>query len=472
MLGGLSPAAAAAPPATGRARIEKLMQQVNAAGQFDGAVLVVENGRTLYRAAFGSANREWSVPNTVDTRFRIGSITKSFTAALVLQQVERGTLSLQGKVSSYLPDFPKRIGDRITIDQLLTHTSGLPDFNNAPDFFVQVQAGLLSKDEIVARIGRYELLFEPGTKFSYSNDGYDLLGAILEKVTGLSYGDLLRQRILAPVGMTGSGYSSRNALLPKRASGYRRTLAGYQNVAYFAESPASGMYSTVDDLLRWHRALAGNGLLSAASKERMWRLSPNGNAYGWQVRMERLDEGEPPLYIEVSEGTVPGFFAWSARVPAGRHLIVLLSNVRGPSNFLPGISDAIVRILYRKPYRLPPRSIGEVLLQSISTAGVKAAVAEYRQLKSSRPADFLFDLNELNSLGYHLMGNGRIDEAIAILELNVEAYPRSANAYDSLGEAYMRKGDKDRAIENYRRSLELNPSNSNAAAMIERLRSR
>jgi len=165
-------------------KVNRLLNLYSSAGQFNGAALVSENGKIVFRGSFGKGNLEWGVPNTPDTKFRIGSITKSFTAILALQLVEQGKLKLDGKITHYLPDFSRKNGDRITINQLLTHTSGLPDYNNVPEFFRLVQSGLLSDADILKRISEYDLLFEPGTKFNYSNDGYRVLGAIIERVTG------------------------------------------------------------------------------------------------------------------------------------------------------------------------------------------------------------------------------------------------------------------------------------------------
>ena len=326
------------------ARIDALLTRYHDEGQFNGSALVAEGGHVIYRKGFGLANVEWNIPNSPDTKFRIGSITKAFTTILVLQLVEQGTLRLDGRITDYLPDFARKTGDRITVQQLLTHTSGFPDYNNVPDVFRSVQSGLLSDDEILKRIAAYELLFEPGQRFGYSNDGYRVLGAIIERVANKPYEQLLRENILAPLEMEATGYSSRTALVTRRASGYRKRPTGLENVPHYEASPASGMFSSVDDLLRFDQALYSDVLLSQRSKELMWQIVPSGNAYGWHVSRIGSARAESRLKV-MSEGAVFGYFARFVRLPQDHRTIILLTNVRGPTNFLPAIEAALLDVL-------------------------------------------------------------------------------------------------------------------------------
>ena len=439
-------------------------------GQFNGAVLVAEHGKVIYRKGFGFANYEWNIPNSPDAKFRIGSITKSFTAILTLQLVEQGKLKLEGKVTDYLPNYSRKTGDRITVNQLLTHTSGLPDYNDVPDFFRAVQSGSLNNDEIIKRISEYDLLFEPGAKFSYSNDGYRVLGAVIEKVTGKSYAQVLQENILNPLKMKNTGYSNRNAVLSKRAAGYRKRLAGLENAQFYEASPASGMYSTVDDLFLFDEALYTDKLLSQKSKDLMWQVAPSGNAYGWQVSKIALGQNENGFKV-MTEGAVFGFFARSVRLPQEKQTIILLANVRAATNFLPDIERGLISVLYSKPYASPKKSIAETLFVAVKQNGIESALRQYRDLKREQFDSYSFAENELNSLGYQLLNMQKVEEAIEIFKLNVEAYPQSSNAYDSLGEAYLVNGDKELAIKNYQKSVELNPQNTNGIEMLRKLRS-
>ena len=446
-------------------KIDSLMRLYHQAGQFNGVVLVRERDQVIYRKAFGYANFEWNVPNSPETRFRIGSLTKSFTTILTLQLIEQRKLKLDAKITEYLPNFSAKTGDRITVNQLLTHTSGLPDYNNVPEFFRLVHSGLLTEAEILKKVSEYDLLFEPGTKFGYSNDGYRVLGAIIEKVAGRPYAEVLKERVLDVAGMRNSGYVNRTAIVSERATGYRKPLARLEIAPYYEASPASGMYSTLDDLSRWAQALDGESLLSSKSKALMWSISPYGNAYGWHVSKAADGQGVKIM----SEGAVPGFFARFVKLPNNKGTIILLTNIRGSTNFLPQIEEGIANIFLGKTYELPKKSLAEVLYATLQANGISAAVNQYRELKRADRLAFNFAESELHDLGYELLRIKRVADAIEIFKLNIEAYPKSSDAYDSLGEAYANIGDKERTIENYRKSVELNPSNENAIQMLKKL---
>ena len=253
---------------------------------FNGSVLVAENGKVIYKKGLGLAQMEWNIPNTPDTRFRLGSITKQFTATLILQLVEQGKVKLDGKVSDYLPAYRKDIGEKVTVHQLLNHTSGIPSYTGLPGFFNDVSRNPYTVDDFIKKYASNDLEFEPGSKFSYNNSGYFLLGAIVEKVTGQTYEKALKERILDPLGMKNTGYDHHGTLIEKRASGYQKTPDGYVNAPYLDMSipyAAGSMYSTVEDLYLWDQALYTDRVLSAATKELMYKPNLEDYAYGWVV---------------------------------------------------------------------------------------------------------------------------------------------------------------------------------------------
>ena len=189
------------PPRALPERIDSLVRAYVARDEFSGVVLVADGGTIVYEHAFGEANREWHVPNTVVTRFRIASTTKQFTAALVLRLAEQGKLRLDGRVVDYLPEYPRPQGEQITLKHLLTHSSGLPDYPHLPGFSEEQSTRSHTPGQLLGLFDSLPLEFPPGSKWSYTNSGYVVLGAIIERATATSYARAIRQDLLAPLGL-------------------------------------------------------------------------------------------------------------------------------------------------------------------------------------------------------------------------------------------------------------------------------
>ena len=454
-------------------KIDNLVSLYQKYGQFNGSVLVADNGKVLYEKGFGMANMEWNIPNAPDTRFRLGSITKQFTATLILQLVEQGKIKLDGKLSDYLPDYRKDTGAKVTIHNLLSHTSGIPSYTSLPGFFQNVSRNPFTIDEFIKKYASGDLDFEPGTKFVYDNSGYFLLGAIIERVAGKPYEQVLKENIFDPVGMKNSGYDHWGTIINKRANGYSRTPRGYQNAAYLDMSipyAAGSLYSTADDLYLWDQALYGEKILSAKSKELMFKPNLNNYGYGFVITKATL---APPTKLAVPviqhNGGINGFSTVIVRMPTDKRLIVLLDNAEDGQH-LGDITLGIMSILYDQPVDNPRRSIAETVMNTISERDVASAIAQYHELKVGKTAsEYNFAETELNQLGYQLLQLKKVTDAIEIFKLNLEMYPQSANAYDSLGEGYMVHGDKEPSIAAYKKSLELDPKNTNATAKLAEL---
>jgi len=451
-------------------QIDELMSLYHKYQQFNGAVLVADHGKVIYKKGFGAANMEWNIPNEPDTKFRLGSITKQFTAALILQLVEQGKIKLDGKVSDYLPDYRKDTGARMTIHQLLSHTSGVPNYTAQPGFFANISRNPFKVDDFVKQYASGDLEFEPGTKFNYSNSGYFLLGDIIEKVTGKSYEQVLKENILDPVGMKNTGYDHYGTVLSKRAAGYIKTQNGYENAPYLDMTipyAAGSLYSTVEDLFLWDQALYGEKILTAASKELMFKPNLENYGYGFGIRKASLGPSKITVPVIEHNGGINGFSTNIVRLVGDNRLIVLLDNT-SQGRYLDGIALGITNILYDQPYESPKLSIAEAL-RPTALRDVAAAIKQYRDLKASRNREYDFSEGELNTLGYQLLQAKKVAEAIEIFKLNVEAYPNAANTYDSLGEAYLAHGDKELATSNYKKAVELDPKNTNAARIVASL---
>ncbi len=307
-----------------RARLEAIVTSYTPKNSFMGAVLVVEGDRVLLDKGYGQADLEWNIPNTPDTKFRLGSLTKQFTATLVLLLQQDGKLNIADPVGKYLPNTPKT-WEKITLAELLGHTSGIPNFTNDKDFGTW-RMNPHSPDEELAFFKDKPLEFEPGSKFSYSNSNFEVLGMVIEKVGGQTYGEQLQSRIFGPLGMKDSGLDTDERILPKRAQGYAPSPAGLVHARSESMTipwAAGSLYSTTGDLLRWEHGLFGGTVLNAASLKAM--TTPGKGDYGLGVEVHNHDG------VQTVEhgGGIEGFNTYLLYVPERRIAVVALSNVNG-----------------------------------------------------------------------------------------------------------------------------------------------
>ncbi len=294
---------------------------------FGGSVLVTEAGSNLLRKGYGFANLEHRVPNTPETKFRLASITKQFTAMAIMILQEQGKLSVHDAIAKHLPDVP-RSWQPITVHQLLTHTAGLMHSWELPDF-TQTMVVPSTPDQTIARYKDKPLLSKPGEKYHYSGLGYFLLAQIIEKLSGNPYGTFLREQIFAPLKMNDTGEDRQAPILAHRASGYRGPWTALENAPPIHMGLLTGggnLYSTIDDLAKWDEALTAGLLISKASYEAMYTPFKEHYAYGWRV------ETRDPLGAErgrkrfVHGGNISGFDTVIMRFPNERVSIIVLSN--------------------------------------------------------------------------------------------------------------------------------------------------
>jgi CubicO group peptidase (beta-lactamase class C family) len=301
-----------------RARLSAYVRSLN----FMGAVLVVGDGEALLMQGFGAANLEHGVANTPRTHLRIGSLTKQFTAMAILILQDQGRLRVGDPVRRHLPSAPAAWQD-LTLHQLLTHTSGILHSFALPGF-EEIFRIPKTLDETLAHFQDQPLLFTPGESFKYSGVGYFLLAKLIEVISGQDYEAFLKEAIFAPLGMENTGADRPEILLSRRASGYVEEENGeIHNVAAFYIPTLTGggnLYSTLEDMARWDRALTARAILSSDAYEAMYRPEREEHAYGWVVGPW---EGRPTLR---HEGSVPGFNAFILRLPEDRLSVVALSN--------------------------------------------------------------------------------------------------------------------------------------------------
>lgn len=452
-------------------QIEQLLSKYNEYGQFNGSALVAENGKVIFKKGFGFANMEWNIPNQPDTKFRLGSVTKQFTALLIVKLAEEGKLKLDVPITTYLPDYPKENGDKITIHNLLTHTSGIPNYTNAPNFFKDKARNPYTPEEFVKTFSSLPLEFKPGEKFNYSNSGYFVLGYIIEKISGKSYEQFLQETIFTPLKMENTGYDHSDKIIKNRAAGYEKEGKVLSNAAYIDMSipyAAGSLYSTVEDLYLWDQALYTNKLLSEKSMELLFKpyIKAWDDSYGYGWSIEEVANGDKGK-VKVIEhgGGINGFNTIISRIPADKNLVVLLNNAGG--TVLGEMNDAIRAILYNQPYTQPKKSLALELLDVFSQKGTTAGLEIYKKLKTD--PTYAIKEGDINRVGYQLLQDGKTKEAIEAFKINVETFPKSGNVYDSLGEAYLKDGNKQLAIVNYKKSIELDPKNEGGKKALEEI---
>ncbi|HEV7905545.1 MAG TPA: serine hydrolase [Pyrinomonadaceae bacterium] len=334
-------------------KVDDFLKSTVEKSHFSGAILIAREGRVLVREGYGMANVEHDVPAMPETKFRIGSLTKQFTAAAILMLQERGKLQTQDAICKHLPEC-LAAWQQITIHQLLTHTSGIPNV----DHTVEARAPM-SLAYTLQTFKEQPLEFTPGARFQYSNTNYLLLGYIIESISGRPYDRFLDENIFRPLKMSNTGYDNQEHILKQRAAGYSLRSDQLVNASYVDMSvpfAAGGLYSTVDDLYRWEQSLATETLLSKKSIAAMFTPYKGGYGYGWYV-------GEQYGRKSLSHGGwISGFAASVARYPDDNLTIIVLSNLdnvpvntiaRHLAGIIFGVKDA--RLKERKVASVDPR---------------------------------------------------------------------------------------------------------------------
>jgi CubicO group peptidase (beta-lactamase class C family) len=421
-----------------QAEIRAMLATLQENGQFNGSILVAQNGVVVYRDAFGKGAGSW-VSNRPDTPSNLASVSKQFTAMAVMMLKERGKIGYDDAIIKYLPELG-RPGADITLRHLLTHTSGIPDLGD-----LGIDHSQLKESEVISAIvQQYRQFAPPGEKYRYSNTGYILLAMIVEKVAETPLDDFLARNIFSPLGMSATRLNERR--------GYTKG--------------DGGIISTVDDLLKWDQALYTDKLVSQTTLSEAFtparvRRGTSTYGFGWNIGWRG---GQQFVW---HTGNTEQYRAFIGRLLGDRLFIAILTN-KGQSPRTE-ICEAIINILRDRPYAMPQLSIGMKLADVIKNRGVEAGIQEYQRLKATQRATYNFSEPELNSLGYELLGEGEREAAVRVFQLNTTEFPRSSNAYESLGEAYQKAGQKEPAIRAYGKALELDPKNMDARRMLKSL---
>ncbi|MBA2746597.1 MAG: beta-lactamase family protein, partial [Flavisolibacter sp.] len=327
-------------------KIDELLNAYVQLGKLNGTVLVAQGGEVVYQKGFGYRDAAGKILHTPESIFQIGSITKQFTAAVIMQLHQEKKLSVKDPLSKYFKGFVN--GDKITVEHLLTHTSGLYNYTNDSVIMNNDVTQYYSQAKMVAIFQNYPADFEPGAKFNYSNSGYSMLGYIIEKVTRKPYEKVMRERIFQPLGMTHTGFDFTHLQHSNKSKGYFSITKDTAIAAPIVDSTiahaAGAMYSTVADLLKWDRAVAAGKILSEASWKQVFTPHKSKYAYGWVI--DSL-HGRP---VQGHSGGIHGFSSYILRFPKDDLAIIVIDNSSAPGG---SIARNIGAILVGAPYKIP-----------------------------------------------------------------------------------------------------------------------
>jgi CubicO group peptidase (beta-lactamase class C family) len=477
----LAPRVAAAAPGADlperlRKQFEPVLDQAIKDYEIPGFVMtVLADGKNVYTVTRGVRSLAGREPLTERSLFHMASVTKPFVGTAVLQLVEAGKVNLDQPVQRYLPYFRLKDprGASITVRQMLGHTSGMPDVTDYEWEKAVADDGALER--YVRSLADRELIAGPGERFQYSNMAYEVLGDLTAKVSGETFEGYVKAHILAPLGMKDSTALRAEAdpkltTSPHVMGDRLRPVVSPVYPYNRMHAPSSTLHSNLVDMSRWALAnlrrgeLDGKRILQASTYEVMWK--PTGDpkrpvAISWF-------QGESGGRRTISHGGGDtGYRSNLLLLPDDGIAVVIMINC----DAVPGgeLRDAATNVVLGLPPARIKKPLHTTLGRTLLEQGAAAAVRQYRDLKAATPDDYDFREVALNRLGYWLLTHDRAVEAVEIFKLNVEAWPKSANPYDSLGEAYRKLGQRELSLASYRRALELDPALASAVQAVKEL---
>jgi CubicO group peptidase (beta-lactamase class C family) len=450
----------------------EFVHKMNEKGISTGNILVYKNGKIIYKNADGIRNISTKDSLTLDSQFRLASVSKQFTGMSIMKLKEMEKLEYHQTVASILPEFPY---PTITVKHLLHHTSGIADYEQLLDEnwkpLDTMETYILGNNEIIEVFYRVnpELYFEPGEKWEYSNTGYLFLASIVEKVSGKHFRDFLKDNIFEPLQMNNTtlyNYQiAPDSKMPNRVFGYERALNQVDFVAndYNLVNDVrgdGGIYSTLDDLFKWNQALANYTIIPKSYLEEAWRsgVLTNGErtnyGFGWVIQSKL----KQPKIVNHSGGWV-GFGTFLYNEIDANNGFILLTNNSGEN--YGGIEDGLSNIMANKPYDIPKLKIESLMLKKFYEGDVGKGIEIYQEFKLDT-ANYPIPERRLNVLGYKLLNAKKNDYALTVFKLNMEAYPESANTHDSYGDALLLKGDSIGALKKFKQSFEMDNTLKNS----------
>jgi len=435
------------------------------------SIALVRNGQLTWQHGFGVKNAKTKEPVTNDTVFEAASLSKPVFAYAVLKLVESGKLDLDKPLNQYLPgDYDVGPDPRlaaITARRVMSHTTGFPNWRGGDS--------------------KLKIFFTPGEKFSYSGEGFVYLSRVVEHITGKHFNDFMKEYVFEPLAMTSSSYVWQPSFDQLKAARHNSVGEPTFDIKPQRANAAASLHTTAGDYGRFVAAvLKGTGLKPETLKQMLTpqikvdeggpnttnrpadKLSPSiswGLGWGLQTTVEGLsfwhwgDNGDTKAYVVAFEKQKLGVVIFTD----GANGLSIMPEIVAAA--VGGQQPALAWLKYES-YKSPSRA----LLKNILANGAEPALREYREWRKGRAADEVVTESQLNRLGYNLLGAKRVKDAIEVFKLNVEDYPQSWNTYDSLGEAYLADTNKELAIKNYQRSVELNPNNAGGIEALKKLR--
>jgi CubicO group peptidase (beta-lactamase class C family) len=445
------------------------------------AIAIIENGEIILQKGYGYSNIDKGIKVTNTTGFNIGSISKTVAAWGVMKLVQEGKIDLDAPAEKYLTRWHLPTSEfdieKVTIRRLLSHTAGL-SLHGYPgwspkDELPTIEESLDGKNN---GPGRVEIIMEPGTKWKYSGGGFSILQLIIEEVTKQKFEEYMQTEILNPLGMTASSYTIDEKIL-KTSSLEHNGFGEVIDFELFTAQAAAGLHTTINDFTKFAQAsLYANKenhqqILSASYLQQMMEPAPASNgSYGLGYQIESIKGTS--MTLAGHGGANTGWHAFLRVNPVTNDGFIMITNG--------GAGHTIYRQVYcdwvywktgesmGNRCNIVP-SIANKLKSIIDTEGIDKIESQYLDLKKNEANGYNFSENQLNQLGYHYLGKDNVDFAVTIFKTNVNAFPTSSNAYDSYGEALLKRGDTKKAIENYLKSVELNPANEGGIKVLKDL---
>jgi len=430
---------------------------------------IMENGKLLWLGIKGLADIENNVPATTNSVYRIASISKAITAVAIMQLVEQGRLNLDDDVKKYIPYFPAKRW-KFTVRQLLTHTAGIRTYKSTGEF--ESKEYFKSIRDAINYIAKDSLEYEPGTRYLYTTLSYNLLAAIVENVSGISFPDYLQINIYTPAGMKHSYPDFHKSIIPNRVQGYERNnFRQIQNAALADLSikiPGGGLLSNAEDLLRFSDALLKGKLIKLSSLDSM--IIPtklkDGNTVNYGLGFAFGIDESGRRYISHA-GTGTGFTSLLVIYPQEKVASVHLINIRDRNLGEPAFDFAAV--LFGRSISSPKKSFADFLLNLYLSSGIDSSLSIYKKNIGEPSDNFITSKEELMTFGYDLINITRAPDAIKYFRFLLDNYPNDAEVLTGLADAYLKDGNKGLALRYFRQVLKLQPSNAYASSMIRKL---